>query len=101
MAVRVLIVRIVRILLLLLLPVIRGRRWSLAFLLFVNRNVRVNLPKSAFADLACFLESLTADKIVTDTTLPAVSGTPVLEMRIHLLHGVVDLLQIHNTIRGF
>lgn len=38
---------------------------------------------------------------MSDTALPARSTRPVLEEGIHLLHGIVDLLQVHDSRGGF
>jgi hypothetical protein len=100
MAVWVLVVRIVGVLRLLGLSVVRRRRRSFPFLLLVDRDVRIDFPKSTFADLASLFESLTTNEVVSNTTLPAMSCTPVLEPGIHFLHGVVDLLQVHYASRS-
>ena len=99
MAVWVLVVRVVRVLRLLGLSVVRRRRRSFAFLLLVDRDIGIDFPKPAFADLASLFESLTTDEVVSDTALPAMSCAPVLEPGVHFLHSVVYLLQVHHASR--
>ena len=72
-----------------------GRRFPL--LLLVNGDVGVDLPQATFSYLASLLEGFAADEIVPDTTLPSGGAGSVLEERIHLLHGIVDLLQVHDA----
>lgn len=71
--------------------------WCLALLFLVDRNIRIDLPQSTFANLASLLECFTADQIMPDTTLPARSTCPILEERVHLLHCIIYLLQIHDS----
>lgn len=97
MAVWVLIVWVVGVLRLLLLPIVRRRRRSFPLLLLVDRDIRIDFPKPTFTDFASLFKSLAADEVVSNTTLPAMSCAPVLEPGVHLLHGVVDLLQVHHT----
>lgn len=95
-AIGVLIVRIVWVL---LRWSLWGRGRCLAFLFFVDRHIWVDFPQTSFTNLTSFFESFATDKIVPDTTLPAVSCTSVFEPGIHLLHGIVNLLQVHHTSR--
>lgn len=82
-----------------LLSVLGNRAGCPPLLLFVDGKVRVDLPKTTLANLACFLKSLATNQIVTDTALPTLSWCTILVIRKHFLYGVVYLLQIHDACR--